>query len=79
MPATEAAICGYWEDGKPWAPSREAVRAALPWFYREAFDRAGNFWFGDNPGEEQPLTAHCALYSSKGKYLNTIYATVVRG
>lgn len=70
--ATEAAVYGVYRDGVPYAPDAQAVRDALPHYYRKAYDRAGGtFWWskhGDND------SAYLTLNDRRGKWLNTLYA-----
>lgn len=50
------------------APDLAAVRECLPYYYRKAFDRAGNPWF---PQDDSP--AYVTLRDTRGRYLNTVY------
>jgi len=64
----EAGVVGFYVDGKPYRPNNQEVRAALPFRYRKAFDRAhGAWWFNGN-------AAHVALRSARGAHLVTLYA-----
>lgn len=68
-------------DGFHWTPDCAAIRAALPYYHRKAFDRAGTWFF--------PLTlrraldhriyrdnaASLTLTDTRGRLLGTIYAT----
>lgn len=71
--AVQADLAGHLseETGELIKPDPQAVSDALPWYYRKAFERAGrSFWYyTDGRG---PAT--CVLYSTRGHYLNTIYA-----
>lgn len=59
------------ETGEIVSPDVQAVREALPHYYRKAFDRTGGtFWFNKNEREAAYLTLHDA----RGRYLNTVYA-----
>lgn len=72
IPAFESrGIAGHWRNGKLWIPDAASIRAALPFRYRAAFDRAcGVFWF-DARGKDFP--ASMRLESSRGKPLVTLY------
>lgn len=52
-------------------PDMAAIRECLPHYYRAAFDRAGSFWFP----RDGNAAAYMTLRDSRGKYLNTLYAT----
>lgn len=66
--SVEAGMIGCYRDGKPYRPNNEAVRAALPYRYRRAFDRAhGAWWFNGD-------SAHVALRGYRGNYMVTLYA-----
>ncbi|GLO68623.1 hypothetical protein MACH17_01400 [Phaeobacter inhibens] len=67
----QAAICGVYENGIPYRPDREQFRAALPYRWRQAFDREmsnGGFWF-----DKRRPKALISLSDVRGKYLETIY------
>lgn len=69
----QAALVGHWIDGKPYAPDKQAIREALPHYYRKAFDRSnGQFWFTEpNNG-----FAHLSLHPARGRgVLVSIWAT----
>ena len=67
--------------GKHFVPDYAAIRAALPYYHRAAYDRVRSWWY--------PITLHsylsgildaknaCStqLYASNGRLLGTIYAT----
>lgn len=66
-------------------PDRAAIREALPHYYRKAFDRAGSFWFPKDTitfdrsvspwvSKGSKAAAYVALYSTRGRWLNTVYA-----
>lgn len=69
-------------DGKHLRPDYEAIREAIPYVHRKAYDRANKAWWF-------PATLHSALsgvldqknacsktlYDRKGKLLGTLYAT----
>jgi hypothetical protein len=78
IPAFESnGLAGHWRDGKLWIPDAAAIRAALPFRYRAAFDRAcGVFWF-DKRGKDFPASMH--LNSSRGKWLVTLYLQPLKG
>lgn len=59
------------ERGAVVVPDRQAVRHALPHYYRAAFDRAGAWWF-DRHDSFKP--AHVTLRNTRGRYLTTVYA-----
>ena len=64
-------------DGKLWMPDSAAIRAALPFRYRAAFDRnCGVFWY-DKRGTDYAATMH--LYSSRNKPLMTLYLQPLKG
>lgn len=69
----ECALVGTWHEGKPWRPDKAQFRAALPYRWRQAFDRALAFWHVD--GEAQ---CHVALHDRRGRYLATVYCMPVR-
>jgi hypothetical protein len=55
-------------------PDNASVLQCLPSCYRKAFRAAGNMWWRnahEGPGEN---LRWLRLYSSRGKYLNTIHA-----
>lgn len=62
------------ETGEIVRPDTQAVREALPHYYRAAFDRAIGFWFRSVPGGDCFKPAYVTLRNSRGKYLNTLYA-----
>ena len=66
--AVRAVYAGdWWEEAKDiLTPDRDAVRAALPHYWRKAFDRT-TFWHID--GQKTP---YCTLYSTRGRRLATI-------
>ena len=68
------AITGHRDpDGDIVVPHYNEVRLALPAQYRKAFDRSGaQFWY-DKHGGFTPC--HLTLRDSRGRYLNTLYAT----
>lgn len=72
--AKEQGLIGHYRDKKPYAPDPEAVREALPYRYRKAFDRSGGQFgfYADPPGKEGPCTL--TLRNARGGYLNTLYA-----
>lgn len=56
-------------------PDPVAIRAALPHYYRKAFDRGHTFWFTDQAGKPNPpKPAHMTLLDRRGHTLNTLYA-----
>ena len=76
IPAVRANLCGHLDErGELVAPDMAAVRAALPYRYRAAFDRAGCFWFNRRDGEKP---AYLELRSARGAWLNVIYAIPAR-
>lgn len=71
--AVPAVLAGHVREGELVRPNADEIRECLPHYYRKAFDRSGKaFWFtsGDNDGP-----AYCTLRDTRGRYLNTIYAT----
>ena len=78
IPAFESnGIAGHWRDGKLWIPDAAAIRAAIPFRYRAAFDRScGVFWF-DARGKDFPATMR--LYSSRGKELVQLVLQPLKG
>lgn len=48
-------------------PDRDAIRAALPHYWRKAFDRATVWHTADS------LRANCTLYDVRGRVLASIY------
>lgn len=64
-----AGLSGNWRDGICYNPSRDSIRAALPYRLRAAFDRAA-IWF-DRHNDSKPCTAY--LTSTRGKQLATLY------
>lgn len=56
-------------------PDRAAVAAALPYRFRKAFDRAGQFWFNRHR-DSAPATM--MLSDRRGKYLTTLYLQPIR-
>ncbi|WP_316227726.1 hypothetical protein [Bradyrhizobium sp. SZCCHNR3015] len=73
VPGTEAGLVGCYDGGIPYRPNNEAVRAALPYRWRKAFDRAGGAWWfnGDS--------AHVCIRDGHGRNLTIIYAHGVKG
>ena len=56
-------------EGNAVSPDRSSVRECLPSCYHKAFDRAAMSKFSNERG-----SIHFTLYSSRHKYLNTVYA-----
>lgn len=82
VPSVPAAMVGHWdrESRSLVAPDKAAIRAALPYRLRAAFDRtAGCFWFGGNSlgGAVRQMAGHLPLYGYRGKLLATLYAIPV--
>lgn len=70
--AQPSGLVGVYRQGVPYEPDRAAIRAALPHYYRAAFDRnKGSFWF---ERDREECNAYLTLYDRRGKHLNTIYA-----
>jgi hypothetical protein len=67
------------ETGKVLVPDRDAVREALPYHWRKAFDRnGGSFWF-DGTGKltergYNGASPFITLRNYRGVYLATVYA-----
>lgn len=85
VPSVQATFAGHWDSASRTlvAPDNAAVRAALPYRLRKAFDRAipesgkGGFWFGkDGPGEAiRQSFGHLTLTAARGRrILATLYA-----
>jgi hypothetical protein len=76
--AEPAGLIGHLRNGQLVRPDGAAIRVALPHYYRKAFERSnGMFRYvsevaGDDGNTRK--SAYCTLYSSRGRYLNTIYA-----
>ena len=73
IPAWQAALCGDYYEGVPYAPSPREVLQRLPYRYRKAFDRAIGWWQTTPAGRPVPL--RCDLKGLRGKTLGTLYAT----
>ena len=73
VPAVDTGgMVGHYVDGKCLTPDAAAVRAALPYRYRKAFDRAGGcFWFN---AHDNWAPSCLRLIGSRGQWLNTVYA-----
>lgn len=48
-------------------PDRDAIRAALPHYWRAAFDRSTMWHTADS------LRANCTLYTARGRLIGSIY------
>lgn len=64
-------------------PDATAVRDALPYRWRKAFDRATHFWFGkdsrvDESGRHNGPVPHLELRDYRGRWINTVYAIPCR-
>lgn len=61
---------GNWFDGVQdiMTPDTNAIRDALPYYHRRAFDRDRVMWH-----TSETLHASCTLYSARGKVLGTIH------
>lgn len=70
--AREAGLVGDYFEGKPYQPDVDAVREALPYHYRKAFDRALKWWSQGYSGRVVPLT--CSLTSTRGKPMGRLFA-----
>lgn len=76
IPATETqGISGHIGRYGLVVPCRDSIRAALPYRFRKALDRAGGFWF-DWSDDKSP--AHMQLSDRRGKYLTTLYLQPIR-
>jgi len=69
-------------NGKHYVPDYAAIRAALPHYYRAAFDRAKNrFWYSMTLARElnhviyRDNACNVQLYTTRGKLIGTVYAT----
>ena len=74
IPAKEAGIVGDYHEGKPYQPTSDDVRAALPFAYRAAFDRALKWWQCES-GAGRALPLMCYLHNVKGKQIARLFAT----
>lgn len=61
------------ETGEIMRPDPASVAECLPSFYRLAYARTGGGFWHPKDNHDGKI-ASLVLYSSKGKYLNTIYA-----
>lgn len=70
--AVPSVIAGHYryEENDIVKPDPDAIRACLPACYRAAWDRS-NGVIGFPSDNDKP--AHVALYSTRGKWLNTLY------
>jgi hypothetical protein len=67
----EGVLCDYdAASNHPVAPDRVAVRAALPYRLRKAFDRNPS-WTRQRDVENAPWTV--ALHTTRGKWITTLY------
>ena len=73
VPAREAGLVGDYHNGKPHQPDNAALRAAIPFRYRKAFDRTMTWWQTTPSGRNVPLK--CTLRSVKGCALGELFAT----
>lgn len=88
VPSAQAVFAGHWdrESRTLVAPDNDAIRAALPYRLRAAFERArgaakcGGFWFGGNSlgGPIRQQAGHMELRGYRGKHLATLYAIPVK-
>lgn len=78
VPSVQATFAGHWDSASRTlvAPDNQAIRAALPYRLRKAFDRAipesgkGGFWFDGDTGN-----GHVTLTAARGRrILATLYA-----
>lgn len=80
VPSAPAAMVGHWdrESRTLVAPDKAAIRAALPYRLRAAFDRTegSSFWFGGNSlgGPVRQTAPYLDLRGYRGKHLATLYA-----
>jgi hypothetical protein len=82
LPAVPALWAGVWHEGQAWGVDMAALRLALPYRWRKAFDRASGPWFPksaclpakgfDTKANETPQ-GHIALHDRRGRYLTTVY------
>lgn len=70
--AMQSALAGHLRNGELVRPDVDAIRAALPHYYRKAFDRSGKGFAFHKHDDSKP--AHCHLHDRRGRYMNTIYA-----
>ncbi len=75
VPAVHAGLVGFYDAGIPYRPDNDAVRAALPYRWRKAFDRADSAWWFNEAG----TTATAKIHTARGRYLTTIYAHAAKG
>ena len=73
VPAVDTGgMVGHYVDGKCLTPDGAAVRAALPYRYRKAFDRAGGRWWYNKYADSAP--GYLRLIGSRGQWLNDVHA-----
>ena len=63
-------IIGHYDGRDIVKPNSAQVRAALPYRFRAAFDRANGYWFDKNRNDAPAI---CDLYSTRGKLLVKLY------
>lgn len=76
-----AFVSRHYIQGQYLEPDYAAIRAALPYRYRAAFDRITRWWFpasllktvSETPDHHNYCRAE--LWGSRGRYLGCIYAT----
>lgn len=71
-------IVGHHFKGQILKPCAHMVRAALPHYYRAAFDRAAGAWWFSQDKRDQGSTGLCTPYltlrDKRGRWINTLYA-----
>jgi len=78
--SVEPAFAGLYDEtsGRILAPDHDAVREALPHYWRKAFDRGGRFWYDRNarmtPDGLKGSAPYLTLRGSRGRILATLYA-----
>jgi hypothetical protein len=74
--AKESGIVGDWYNGKPYQPDSDEVRAAIPFLFRPAFDRAVLRWSETNgANQSRLLPLMTELRGLRGQPLGTLFAT----
>lgn len=68
--AVEAGLVGAYHGGKPYQPDRAQFRAALPYRWRKAFDRAEFHMLGNVPNDK---VVRVHLHNRRGHYITSIY------
>lgn len=60
-----------------WQPARAAIRSALPYRWRKAYDRASGPWYDADArmkgGKCVPTLPYMSLYGRRGRHLANVY------